>query len=132
MVKNFQEFQTIKLPIKGVLKDPDKHLPIILNYVQNAHLNVVLAYQLIGEKQHRCLICKECFSLPNGKKGSRYINRDIMGALNISRLGKCDLYQQERPEAYQRRQATKGNEDPFGSLSKTVPVISKPLKVKVI
>src|SRR3990172_12048899 len=47
MVKNFQEFQTIKLPIKGVLKDPDKHLPIILNYVQNAHLNVVLAYQLI-------------------------------------------------------------------------------------
>jgi len=85
-----------------------------------------------GEKQHRCLICKECFSLPNGKKGSRYINRDIMGALNISRLGKCDLYQQERPEAYQRRQATKGNEDPFGSLSKTVPVISKPLKVKVI
>ena len=120
MVKNFQEFQTIKLPIKGVLKDPDKHLPLILNYVRN------------GEKQHRCLICKECFSLPNGKKGSRYINRDIMGALNISRLGKCDLYQQERPAAYQRRQTTNGNNDPFGCLSKTVPAISKPLKLKVI
>ena len=52
-----------------------------------------------------------------------------MSALSICRLGICDLYQQERPKAYQR-QTTKGKEDPFGCVTKTVPVIPK-LVVKV-
>jgi len=38
----------------------------------------------------------------NGSKVLRFTNRDIMGALNIRMLCKCDLANEERPKAYKR------------------------------
>ena len=63
-----------------------------------------------SSKIHRCLVCKGCLSLEN-KKGvqTRFINRDINGALNIQKCLKEWVNKQRRPECLQRA-CSKGEE----------------------
>jgi len=52
-------------------------------------------------KIHRCLVCEGCCSLKNGSK-VRFIQRDIVGSLNIGRIVRAILNQEERPKALAR------------------------------
>lgn len=79
--------------------------------------------KIAGKSLHRCLVCDECCSLKNGSKIRRFMNRDILGSLNIRMLGKCDLNNEERPLAYKRNAGRKGEskEDPFDKCSRVLP-----------
>jgi hypothetical protein len=56
-----------------------------------------------GKSIYRCLICDECCSLKNGDiKVRRIMNRDIVGAKNILKLGTLDLQKIERPKEFKR------------------------------
>lgn len=60
--------------------------------------------KISGKSLHRCLVCERCRSLKNESEVTRFINRDIMGALNIRMLGVLELQDKERPKAYNRAQ----------------------------
>jgi len=72
------------------------------------------------KKIHRCLVCEECCSSKNGGKVPRFMNRDIMGALNILMLGQCDLKNKERPKAYKR---AKFGKEETQATSSTLPKV---------
>ena len=88
--------------------------------------NRVIKIKDKSKKLHRCLVCEECCRSKTGSKVPRFMNRDIMGSLNILMLGKCDLANQERPEAYKRKSwPKKEGVDPFGQVSCVVPMVAQ-------
>jgi hypothetical protein len=76
---------------------------------------------------HRCLICNECHSLRKQSEIRpseirRYMNRDINGARNILTIGRSELRNQGRPQAFQRESLQRDHdEDPFGEDPRDVP-----------
>lgn len=56
----------------------------------------------MNRKVHRCLVCRKCLSLENGKGAMRHMNRDINGSLNILRCLESVLKGEERPRCLQR------------------------------
>jgi hypothetical protein len=85
---------------------------------------------------HRCLVCNECCSLRKQCKIRRYMNRDINGARNILTIGKSELANQGRPQAFVRGMTQKDQgEDPFEEEPRVVPkIVINPIKrvIKVI
>lgn len=67
------------------------------------HCHKKLNYHYIDKKQiYRIRVCNEC-SGPKDVQRVRFIHRDVNGAFNILKVGKCEILGQERPNVFRRQ-----------------------------
>ena len=125
------------VPGKGIKSLISKHFDVVT--VDEFKSSSVCFYnqkqlknnKISGKSLHRCLVCEQCRSLKNGSEVRRFINRDIMGALNIRMLGEADLNNQMRPEAYKRASGQREKAvDPFDE-PRALPIETPLTKIKL-